>query len=224
MTASVQVQVLLDLWEHAEGLPRIERDLALAQAAGLPRSDLLQRPIGATNRGVLDLRQRLLGDEMSATAVCPACSERVEFALDIAAFDTADQQADGELPGSPWRAPTPADLLAVADELDPVAALRARCLVGEAEPGEQDVEAVLTAADPLAETLIDLACPACGTTFAVDFDVGAFVWLEVQAAARRALLQIDTLARTYGWTESEILALPQARRAAYLRMASGGVP
>ncbi len=213
---------LLALWERASALSPIDRSLALAEAAGRRRADLLQRPVGSTNRGVLDLRQRLLGDELAATAWCPTCGERAECTVAVAQFGDGDGPVAGEFGGVRWRAPTPADLLAVLATADPVGALRARCC-GDAEPPAA-LEAVLAQADPLAETLLDLQCPACGATFAADLDIGAFVWQEIEAAARRLLLQIDTLARTYGWTEADVLALPPVRRAAYLRMAAGGLP
>ena len=140
-----------------------------------------------------------------------------------------DQFRDGTGPvagvsgGVRWRAPTPADLLAAAGEPDPLAALHDRCLDGDGQRSA-DLEALLAQADPLAETLLDVRCPACGETFAADLDIGAFVWQEIEAAARRLLLQIDTLARAYGWTEADVLALPPVRREAYLRMAAGGLP
>ena len=49
----------------------------------------------------------------------------------------------------------------------------------------------------------------------------AFVWAEVDAAAQRLLHEVDVLARAYGWTEPEVLALSEARRAAYLRLVRG---
>ncbi len=218
-TTRDDAQVLLALWERGTALPPIDRSLALAEAVGRRRADLLQRPIGATNGSLLDLRQRLLGDELPATAWCPACQERVEFVVDITALRGGDRPAEQP---APWRAPTPADLLAVAEEPDPLGALRTRC--GFREEQLAEVDALLAAADPLAETILHLACPACGTTFAADLDLGAFVWQEIEAAARRLLLQIDTLARRYGWTEDQILTLSHPRREAYLRMATGGAP
>jgi hypothetical protein len=49
------------------------------------------------------------------------------------------------------------------------------------------------------------------------------VWAEVDVRARRLLADVATLARTYGWTEPEVLALSEARRAAYLRLATEGL-
>mgnify|MGYP001788484044 CR=1 FL=1 len=39
-------------------------------------------------------------------------------------------------------------------------------------------------------------------------------------AAERVLLDVDALARCYGWTESEVLRLSPTRRAAYLQLAA----
>ena len=53
-------------------------------------------------------------------------------------------------------------------------------------------------------------------------DVGSFVWAELHAHGRRVLREVDVLARAYGWTEAEVLALGERRRAAYLALAEDG--
>jgi hypothetical protein len=50
------------------------------------------------------------------------------------------------------------------------------------------------------------------------FDAGSFFWSELGAWARRLLHEIHSLARAYGWSESEILTLSPARRQAYLEL------
>ena len=214
---------LLALWERGRGLPPLHRSLALAEAVGPSRDELLQQPVGSTNRILLDLREHLLGGDLTATAWCPSCGERVEFDLAREQFPDGGGPAAGEYGGVRWRAPTAGDLLAASQDPQPLAALRARCLDSTDEPSAE-LEALLAGADPLAEILVDVDCPACGRPFLADLDIGAYVWQEIEAAARRLLLQIDALARTYGWTEPEVLALPPVRRAAYLRMAAGGLP
>ncbi len=79
-------------------------------------------------------------------------------------------------------------------------------------------------ADPLGEVLAGLTCPDCGAAFEAELDVAAFVWAEVDASARRLLHEIDVLARAYGWTESEVLALTERRRSSYLRIVLDGAP
>ena len=75
-------------------------------------------------------------------------------------------------------------------------------------------------ADPLAEVLVGLV-PGLRAVFVTDLDV-AFVWAELRAHAQRLLREVDMLARAYGWTEPEVLALDGARRVAYLELVREG--
>jgi hypothetical protein len=76
----------------------------------------------------------------------------------------------------------------------------------------------LGAADPGAETLLSLACPACAYRWQSVLDVASFFWDELATRARRLLREVHTLARAYGWREAEILALPGRRRQSYLEL------
>jgi hypothetical protein len=76
----------------------------------------------------------------------------------------------------------------------------------------------LASADPLAETRLALACPSCHHAWDAGFDIGQFVWAEVEALARRVLWEVHALASAYGWSESITLALSPARRAMYLQL------
>jgi hypothetical protein len=87
------------------------------------------------------------------------------------------------------------------------------------EPVQAAIAAELAAIDPQAEVLLDLGCPACGRAWQAILDIAAFLWAEIRARARRLLQEIDVLARTYGWTEAEILGLSDTRRGLYLQMA-----
>lgn len=73
--------------------------------------------------------------------------------------------------------------------------------------------------DPLAEPMIATTCPWCAAPCTTLLDVGAFLWAHVRADACRLMSDVDTLARAYGWTEAEILALSDVRRTAYLELA-----
>jgi hypothetical protein len=81
------------------------------------------------------------------------------------------------------------------------------------------VEAVgerLASADPLAETRLALSCPSCRREWNDIFDIGRFLWAEVEAHARHLLWEVHVLASAYGWSEAETLRLSAARRAMYL--------
>jgi hypothetical protein len=73
-------------------------------------------------------------------------------------------------------------------------------------------------ADPLSETRLTLECPKCGNRWEDTLEFAAFLWAEIEARAKRLLFEIHTLASAYGWTEAEILALGDRRRATYLEM------
>ena len=76
--------------------------------------------------------------------------------------------------------------------------------------------------DPGASVSFALACPQCATRWQAPLAIGELVWQKVRAAAERVLLDIDMLARAYGWTEREVLRLSPMRRAAYLQMVTAG--
>jgi hypothetical protein len=66
-----------------------------------------------------------------------------------------------------------------------------------------------------------LNCSSCGHKWEAPFDIVAFFWTEINAAAHGLLREVHALASAYGWTESEILALSPARRRCYLEMVNG---
>ena len=70
-----------------------------------------------------------------------------------------------------------------------------------------------------AALLVSLACTACGEKWEVAFDPSSFLAEELGAEARRAMAEVASLARAYGWSEREILAMSAARRQGYLELA-----
>jgi hypothetical protein len=137
-----------------------------------------------------------------------------------------------EVEGLRFRPPTSRDLAQIVGEADaesPALSLLRRCLipVDEELPKEQAlsalidrVESALELADPLADVSFDFICELCGHAWAASFDIAQYLWEEVEAQAMRLLDEVHSLAQAYGWSESEILALPETRRAAYLARVS----
>ena len=72
--------------------------------------------------------------------------------------------------------------------------------------------------DRAADVQIGLRCADCGHEFSRGLDLAAHAWQALEAAAKRILGEIMTLARAFGWNESQVLALSPTRRATYLRM------
>ncbi|HEY2937226.1 MAG TPA: hypothetical protein VGJ25_11545 [Gaiellaceae bacterium] len=233
----------IDLWEAAERLAPVERSLALAAAADASAPDvdeLARLPLGRRDARLLGLHAALAGWSLEATAPCPACGEQGEFAVDASALLAQAPETRAPVPVEAdgfvvvWRPPDSRDVAAAASAGDAAAAesvLLGRCVTAVHGPdGEIEAAALPTEvrdavsramgdADPLAEVLVNVACPSCETVFIADVDVGGFVWAEVQALAQRLLREVDALARAYGWTEAEVLGLGERRRAAYLELA-----
>jgi hypothetical protein len=80
------------------------------------------------------------------------------------------------------------------------------------------VEAALEAACPTGAVRVTVACPACGAPTSAALDLPVLVWAEVETRASTLLGEVHALARAYGWTEPDVLALSPERRAAYLEL------
>lgn len=135
-----------------------------------------------------------------------------------------------------FRLPTSLDVAAVMTMGQPDIAQQAlaqRCLVkvelDQTEFGaEEKAKAIasltqqlgphLAQADPQAEILLDLQCPACGHPWQMMFDIVAYLWAELSNRAKRLLIDVHQLARTYGWSEQDILAMSSTRRQYYLEL------
>jgi hypothetical protein len=70
--------------------------------------------------------------------------------------------------------------------------------------------------DPLLAFTLTLTCPACGYGADHNIDLEAHALTRLHAQQTRLLHEVHRLALAYGWTESEILAVPAGRRRHYL--------
>jgi hypothetical protein len=191
-------------------------------------------PLGVVNAGLLKMRAALFGPRVELQVECEHCGELLEIPLDLAELiaGASEQESDVEIEvdGFRFRLPASRDLAAIAYDLDTEAAalrLLDACCLERPDGDAATVEVLaradeqLEAADPLADPRLDVACPACGRHMDAALDPGALLWDDVQAYARGVLGQVHSLARAYGWTESEVLSLSPRRRAAYLEMTGG---
>ena len=233
---------LIAVWERGSGEGATERALSLlGVCTGESREELARLSIGTRDTLLLELYERLFGTAMDAFARCPECAEPLEYSLSTRELAVAAPS----VPSTPLvlqtgsavltlRLPDSRDLAAVSDCSDVRQASRLlaeRCVVSA--EWDQDAAAAdtlpdevidaigtaLTAADPGAEMLIDLACPACCHHWQVALDVERFLWPRISAVAKGLLREVHGLASVYGWNESEILGLSSTRRQLYLEMA-----
>lgn len=221
---------VLDLWEQGVGLDRWRREEALLAASGTP-----PRGLGARNAALLGLRNAHFHGSWPMRSTCPECGAEAEFGVDSAelaanlANSAPDERQEFDWHGRTItaRAPTADDLRAVARVGQPpdiARALLARCIDG-ADLADLDDAAIeelgdrLESLDPGATLQFDLTCPDCAHVWPALVDVADAVWRELRGFAERLLLEVDALARVYGWTEQQVLALSPTRRAAYLQLA-----
>jgi hypothetical protein len=226
---------LLALWERGRGRHAIDRALLLFAAASpeLAADRLADLPLGQRNAALLRLRQRTFGPEIPAYIDCPGCGERMEMALQVDMFLPPEKEAHmgGELEadGFRFRLPTSRDLAALLDDTDAESAtahLLERCCLARPNGASalalhdllEKVETRLEALDPSADIKLSLVCPSCQHVWAAPFDIAAVLWDEVEARARALLAAVHALARAYGWSERDVLALSEQRRSAYLDM------
>jgi hypothetical protein len=239
MRPELHAELLLTLWEAAVGQPASARGEALLRSV-----ENVERPrtLGEQNAKLIALHARLFCRKMELLSYCRACGSVAQFTADcevLAAkmqpkLDAASQhQLKAHAHHVEFRLPDTADIEAASAEAGDdgfAQRLLERCVLacthdGNHVPVHQVPGPVLDALsqrmetlDPGASVSFDLQCPQCAAQWQAALDVAHVVWQKVQAAAERVLLDVDVLARAYGWTEREVLRLSPLRRAAYLQM------
>ena len=241
---SLSARELLELWERASAQPPgLAAVTVLSAATGETAQAVARLPIGERDARLMALHRELRGRSVEGVAECPSCREKVETAFDLDALlaelrrdDAPELTCSAGRDRATLRLPTTEDLIAVEslpsrDEMRD--ALLRRCIVAawrgkrtldpkDASPALLDAaEAAMERADPAADVRLALTCPACGQQWTVALDIVSFLWSEITALTQRLVQDIDVIARAYGWSEADILALTPARRELYVRQVVG---
>ena len=228
---------LLDAWERGLGLPEGERALAL-----LAPDDGAALPLGELDARLLALRRWAFGPRLDGVARCPSCGADLELSFDADEVEAPVPARNGAAPDHAlrvddyelrFRLPTSLDALAAAGAETLAAAQRVlleRCVTGSTRSGApvapaalpahvvERIEDAMAERDPQADVALALSCSECGHEWEAAFDVGRFLWTEVDRWARRVLVDVAELASAFGWTEAQVLRLSPLRREAYLRL------
>lgn len=230
---------LLKLWEAGATAIQAERDEALLSRYG----EAAPVALSGRNAALLRMRSHLFGPAQELRCNCPDCGAVAEFSVDCDAIAQSAQTTGETQCPEPlscegyliqFRSPDAADVWAAALMTDQPFedALLMRCVTRAERTDHADcaihdlpdgvieqLSARMEELEPGAAISFDVTCPECEGIWTAPMSVGAVVWAEVQARAERLMLDVDLLARTYGWTEAGILAMGPARRAAYLQLA-----
>ncbi len=233
--AGFSTSEIVSIWERGVGEHLVERTLVLVGAAcpSLGAEQLAALPIGRRDALLLHLRENLFGPAATATATCPRCGEGLEFTVrttDLAVDAPTERDGPFELAREgltlKFRLPDSRDLRVIAACRDVETArlmLAERCVLESSgrlsEEVVEELAARMAESDPMADISLLLDCATCGHAWGVMFDIASFLWRELDARVRQLLGEVHTLARAYGWSEAEILALSAGRRRCYLEMA-----
>jgi len=238
--AAAVAQSLLQAWETLHPATAPARAVGLLDAAwpGHGPEHWRQLSIGDRDACLFLLQASLFGDDLETVASCPHCGERLESRFAVS--DLCEPPSLWPQPREPlelrhagyhlrYRLPCSEDLLALADE--PGASgeqLLRRCVI-DARRGRRtvdpsglpaDVQETLGKAmaehDPIADLRLGITCPACSHAWSAALDIVGYLWEELDDWAQGLLAEVHVLARHYGWSESDILALTPLRRRYYL--------
>ena len=226
----------LDL-EFADGDRPALVTALLAQCTGTGAPHWWARTVGERVAALLrlyGLNEGVDQVELGARCLNAECGESFAFELPLgplAALASADDSWPVSLPdgralslrrptGSDlqrWRAQRPASrgeaLQAILQDLVP-----GQPLASEDEPA---LAAALAESDPLVDLRVAARCPVCGHGQEVAEDLEGLVLTRFAVRQRELLLEVHRLARHYGWTEDQVLAVPPRRRAEYLALIDG---
>lgn len=170
------------------------------------------------------LYAQTLSRHLAATVACPACQAAILFDLDLATLVQMPPE-----PGPEHEIDLGSGRLTVhlvtAEDLETAVerpgdpAVELTSALGGSMAQREALASALARLDPNAECAIALTCAEC--------EAETVAYLDGFDLLRRGLLegggifaQVDLLARTYGWSEADILVMPRARRLRYVAMAS----
>jgi len=237
---------LLGAWESLHRADATARALGLLQAVWPQPDPAHwgQASIGQRDACLFLLQESLFGGELQTTATCPACGERLESRMQVRELcepprsappatqtlrlQHQDYVVEYRLPNSEDLDRLPAITADDAAIDAAVAALLRRCVLQAAHQGlaldserlphsvVERLSAAMAEHDPLADLQLAVQCPACAHPWSAAFDIGGYVWEELDDWAQDLLSQVATLARYYAWSERDILALSPVRRRFYL--------
>jgi hypothetical protein len=188
--------------------------------------------LGLRNQRSLTLHRALCGGRMEAQVTCPDCATDNEAEVPVAELLDLPDPPEAvviETDSGPIRfgLPRMAFLAAFAGNRDPIATIAERLMLdGQgtvlSATALARLSAAWEAADPAGAIALGVDCVGCGRQITAAVDPASFVARDFDRLAGRLMAEVDTIARAYGWTEAEILALPADRRRRYLALAGSG--
>jgi len=163
--------------------------------------------------------------------ICPTadCGADLEIALPVTALMDLAHEAEAEQThttgGLKLRRPTGRDQriwLGAKNAAAPETTILASLATGELPTDPDGLAALndsLAEFDPLPCFVVAVTCPECGHAHSLPVDLEAELLARLARTQARLFAEVDVLAQRYGWTDTDILAMPARRRARYLQIA-----
>ncbi len=232
---------LFGVWEQTLDQPLIARTIKLLELASGEHADIASLPIGERDARMFRLREWLFGNRMFQTATCPACSEKIEWETlsgDIQIHPGTASPRIIELSRNSYevkfRLVNSADIVnLIKNKIPPEQSanyLLQHCILEVKKSGgliskenlpaeiAETIEEEMSVRDPQADVQLNLGCPACHHQWQTGFNIMSFFWAEINHWAQKIMQEIFVLARFFGWSEQDILAMSPRRRQLYLQM------
>lgn len=235
---------VLQVWEETYGEPVLEKcTLLLGKACSSSHPDqITQLSIGERDARLLQLREWTFGYTLKNQINCPNCNETIEWEADsrelhlqplgqdfserIFHFTIDDFDLHFRLPNSIDIAKVLSGGLNDMSERK----ILSDCLVKihqnnrECSPADLPEEVFnalderMAKEDPQADIRMNLTCPVCRAPAEVYFDIASYFWAEINNWSYRVFQEVYLLAKTFGWSEKDILNMSAHRRQLYINM------
>lgn len=216
----------------------VDRLLVDAPGAAIATGDAAELAVADRDRVLAAIYVRAFGSRITADLPCAQCGVKfeLELELDAVAGELAAQTTRADAgwyrvgDGPRFRLPTATDELAIADlpAGDREAAIQVRCLddgggAGAPGPlGTDQLSAEMERCAPLLDIELEARCPSCGHADELGFDVQSYLLQAIVDESARRAVEIHRLATAYGWSMTEILALPRRRRRTFSDLIEAG--
>jgi hypothetical protein len=227
----------IDATDTEQAIALLDRLLVTTKGAALGPGQARTLTASDRDRLLATIFRAEFGTRIDCTLRCESCGEPFDIDFQLPDLMASLGASSGELPdvlssnkpdrgdgvvqledGRRLRLPRGDDELAVHG-LPPEAAraeLLARCLLeGEADPDDSTLLEALERTAPIIDADLVATCPECGAGGLAHFDLQHYLLTAIAQEAPARIAEIHLLAKTYGWSLAEILALRHSRRRAF---------
>ena len=202
--------------------------LAACAVTDVARDALWDLPVGQRIEYLLGLTG---ADEFDTELRCAACGTVFEVSLTVGELLDAAAAAGTDaiqVGGARFRRPAGRDQLAWleharTDDTKLIDHIVATLALDDADCPLAALEAAFGEADPLLRAPVTAACPECGHQEEHETDPTGVALNHLTRVQDSLFAAVEALASRYHWSEADILALPEWRRARYLQMIDAGV-